>query len=348
MRVRLLRAGVAACVAAALPAWASTPAESLIQSAQANRTTNYQGVVIYRGDDSFDVLRVQHRFQDDSERERLVSLTGEQRQLLRIDNRLITILPKGKAMSVDRPSLKGLLRQITPERIDKLAKFYEFRDLGAGRIAGRECSGVGIVPKDSLRYGYEIWLDKEKQLPLKVSLVGPGSEVLEQVMFTEISFPSTIPDEAFEYEVDTSKYNLVARNLPTLEAPAAPPPASDSSVVKLERLPPGFDVIARDERVLPDGQGKVEHILVSDGLSAVSIFTAIQQQVAEGGGGGKSFRGVSHLGPVQAYGRMVGSLHITIVGEVPVQTVRMIGDGLQATIPGPGSAANAGPRPTQP
>jgi sigma-E factor negative regulatory protein RseB len=339
MRVGLLRAGVAACVAAALPAWAASPAEHLIQSSEAGRTTNYQGVIIYRGDDSFDVLRVEHRFKDDSERERLVSLTGEQRQLLRIDNRLISILPKGKTLSVDRPSLKGLFSEITAERIEKLGKFYEFRDLGEGRIAGRECDGIGIVPKDALRYGYEIWLDDEKHLPLKVSLVGPGNEVLEQVMFTEITFPQSIPDDVFVYEVDTSKFNMVARNLPSLAAPVTPLVVPESSVVKLDRLPPGFEIIARDERPLPEGQGKIEHILLSDGLSAVSVFAEIQQQVAENP---KAFRGVSHLGPVQAYGRMVGSLHITIVGEVPVQTVRMVGDGLQATLPSP-SAVSAPP-----
>lgn len=341
MRVGLLRAGMAACVAVTVPAWAKGPADSLIESAQAGRTTTYQGVVIYRGDDSFDVLRVEHRFKNDSERERLVSLTGEPRQLLRIDNRLISVLPKGKTLSIDRPSLKGLLSQIDQARIDRLARNYEFHDLGAGRIAGRDCDGVGIVPKDTLRYGYEIWIDNDKHLPLKVSLVGPRNEVLEQVMFTEISFPATIPDETFEAEVDTSKYNLVARNLPSLETPATPPVIPDSAVVKLDHLPPGFDVVSRDERVLPDGQGRVEHILLSDGLSAVSVFSAVQPPVADGGkDAGKAFRGVSHLGPVQAYGRMVGSLHITIVGEVPTQTVRMIGDGLRATIPGPDEAVS--------
>jgi sigma-E factor negative regulatory protein RseB len=345
MRVGLLRASVAACIVVSTSAAAGGSAEThaadnLIQSAVAGRTTTYQGVVIYRGDDSFDVLKIEHRFKNDSERERLVSLTGEPRQLLRIDNRLISVLPKGKSLSVDRPSLKGLFRDIDQERIDKLKKFYDFRDLGEGRIAGRECTGVGIVPKDALRYGYEIWLDDEKHLPLKVTLVGPHNEVLEQVMFTDISFPASIADDVFEAEVDTNKFNLVARNLPSLDAPATPPVVPDSAVVRLERLPPGFEIIARDERSSPDGQGKVEHILLSDGLSAVSIFTEIQQQTVDNS---KMFSGVVHRGPVQAYGRTEGSMHITIVGEVPVQTVRMIGDSLHASLPGPGPILTPAP-----
>ncbi|MCK9194984.1 MAG: hypothetical protein M0P19_14050, partial [Nevskia sp.] len=99
MRKLWLCAGTAAaCVTASAVAEPIDPAALLVKAAEASRTTNYQGVVIYRGDELFEVLRVQHRFKDDSERERMISLTGEPRQLLRIDNRLICILPKGHMM----------------------------------------------------------------------------------------------------------------------------------------------------------------------------------------------------------------------------------------------------------
>lgn len=326
MRQLLFCAGTLVCVVAS--AAEIDPAALLVKSAEASRTSNYQGVVIYRGDDRFEVLRVQHRFKDDSERERMVSLTGDPRQLVRIDNRLISILPKGGTVSVERPSPKGFLSQLTPERVQQLKQYYEFRNEGMGRIAGRPCIGVSVAPRDGFRYGYEVWTDQESQLPLKTSLIGSRGEVLEQVMFTEVAFPDSIPDSAFETEVDINRFNLIARTLPKLDPGATPPPEHGEPQVRLEKLPPGFRVILHDDRPMPDGSGQVEHLLLSDGLSAVSVFSAIQPQEE------KAFSGVSHMGAMQAYGRSVGSFHITIVGEVPAQTIRMIGDGLRVPLPG--------------
>jgi len=224
MMSRLFRAGATAAWAAAVfSAHAADPSDTLVRAGDSARNTTYQGVILYRGDDEFDVLKVQHRFKDGSEREHLVALTGEPRQLLRIDNRLICILPKDRMVSIDRPAgMKNFLAQLKPERLRQLSQWYEFRDQGSSRIAGRDCTGVAVMPRDQFRYGYEIWADKETGLPLKVSLVGQQGEVLEQVMFTEVSFPAAIEDAAFEEpEVDASKFRTIAQELPSLDATPA-------------------------------------------------------------------------------------------------------------------------------
>ncbi len=333
MQSLLFRAGAAAAwTVAVVSVQAAEPVDTLARAADAARNTTYQGVILYRGDEEFDVLKVQHRFKDGSEREHLVALTGEPRQLLRIDNRLICILPKDHMVSIDRPAgMKNFLNQLKPERLRQLAQWYEFRDQGNGRIAGRDCNGVAVLPRDQFRYGYEIWADKDTGMPLKVSMMGQRGEVMEQVMFTEVSFPAAIEDAAFEEpQVDDSKFRTIARDLPALDAtPAASTDGGDRPQVSFEKLPPGYRVVAREQRPLPNGQdGKVEHLLLSDGLSAVSVFSAIQQDAPD-----KSFQGVSHVGPMEAYGRNTGSYHITIVGEVPSQAIRMIGDGVRPVFP---------------
>lgn len=341
MRARLLCAGAAAWVAVALPAQAASigddPAGNLIRAAAASRTTTYEGVMVYRGDngDRFEVLRVQHRYQDGSERERLVALTGEPRQLLRIDNKLICILPKDQMVSLARPGLRGFLTQLNADRVQMLGHWYDFRDLGLGRIAGRMCNGVAVLPRDEYRYGFEVWADRDTGLPLKISLVGSRGEVLEQVMFTDISFPASIPDSVFTAAVDSSKFKAVAQDLPTLDTGTTPP---GKPQVSFDQLPPGYHVVAHEDRPLSNGQpGQMEQLLLSDGLSAVSVFSEIEQHAAPD----KLFRGVSHLGPVQAYGRVIGSYHITIVGEVPPQAIRMIGDGAHPVLPLPTAPAES-------
>jgi sigma-E factor negative regulatory protein RseB len=337
MRPALFRAGAKAAWTFAvfslpLRSLAAEPAETLARAADAARNLTYQGVVLYRGEDEFDVLKVQHRFKDGSEREHLVALTGEPRQLLRMGSRLICILPRDQKVSIDRPAgMKNLLSQLSAEHLRRLAQWYEFRDQGGGRIAGRDCGGVAVLPRDQFRYGYEICADRETGLPLKVSMMGQRGEVMEQVMFTEVSFPEAIDDAAFdEPKIDDAKFRTVARDLPALDATPAPGGAGgDRPQVSFEKLPPGYRVVAREQRPLPGGvEGKVEHLLLSDGLSAVSVFSAIEQH---GPDADKPF--LSRLGPMEAYGRNSGSYHITIVGEVPSAAIRLIGDGVRPVIP---------------
>ena len=43
----------------------------------------------------------------------------------------------------------------------------------------------------------------------------------------------------------------------------------------------------------------------------------------------QAFQGASQIGALHAYGRVVGQVHITVVGEAPSETVRLIGDNVQ-------------------
>src|SRR5882757_9538662 len=232
--------------AAAQPVCADdTAAASLTLAADASRTITYQGVAVYRGGDQFEVFKVQHRFLNGSERERILNMTGDPVQLLRTDDRVIWILPKGQTVTRERPTLKGVLNQLTAERVAQLASWYSFVDEGASRVADRPCNGIMVTPRDAFRFGYEVWYDKETHIPLKISLVGAHGEVLEQLMFTEVSFPQSIPDAAFETEVDTSKFSLVTKNEQPLDLAAKPEDDSGPSQVVFGSLPPGFQVVSR-------------------------------------------------------------------------------------------------------
>lgn len=298
---------------------ASEPAELLVRMSDAARTANYQGVIVYRGNEMLETMRVTHRYQDGVERERVQSLTGEPREILKQDSRVTCLVPKDRKTAMERPTPKGLFPGLSRERVARIAQVYEFDDLGTTRVAGRSARGVAITPKDHFRYGYEIWADEGTLVPLKVNLMGRDATLLEQMMFTEIEFPATIPDTAFQTSLDRSAYREVTRRI---GGPAAPPA---TLAWRFEGLPPGFNVTMRDVRPQPNGKGTVEHLLLSDGLSAISIFSARKREPAKG------LRGVSQMGAVHAYGRVLGTYHITVVGEAPPETVRRIGDAMTPT-----------------
>jgi len=313
-------------------AHATDPQELLLRISEAAKSANYQGVVIYRGDELLETFRVAHRFQDGEERERVQSLSGDVREVLKHDDKVICILPKDEQLTVNRPTPKGLFPGLTPTRVSQLAQVYDLKDAGERRIAGRTCQGLVVAPRDQLRYGYEIWADKQTSVPLKVTLLGNDGHVLEQMLFTEVEFPESIPDSAFEMAFDPETMRKVTQSAAddiseaaaalVAEKPELADP--DREDLQMPALPPGFKVVLRDTRNLADRRGIVEHVVLSDGLSAVSVFRS--QQIVPGA---KAFSGVSQMGAVNAYGRLVGRMQITVVGEVPPQTVRMIGDSFR-------------------
>jgi sigma-E factor negative regulatory protein RseB len=317
-------------LAIAPSAFAETqPVDWLVKMSDAARNATYQGVVIYRSNEMLDTFRVTHRNQNGNELERVQSLSGEPRDILKQNDKVICLFPKDRRMSANRPTPKGLFPSLSPERLKQIVQLYQFDDLGTARVAGRACHGIAVTPRDQFRYGYEIWADAQTLVPLKVNMIGNDGVTLEQMMFTEVAFPATIPDVAFQMPAaaDEGKPTLLASAPPAAMSAMPPqlPVGQSPETVEwvLDHLPPGFKITMRDARELPDNRGMVEHLLISDGLTAISVFT-VERPVPN-----RALNGVSQIGAVHAYGRMIGTFHITVVGEAPPETVKMIGDNLK-------------------
>ncbi len=304
---------------------AADPPEWLAKMSEAARVANYQGVIVYQTRERLETMRVVHRYKNGSEVERVQTLTGAPREILKQGNQVICLLPKDRKVTLELPTPKALFPGLNPERVAQIARYYEFRDIGEARIAGRTCQGIAIAPRDQFRYGYEIWADAATAVPVKVNLIGRDNRVMEQLMFTEIEFPKSIPDSALQTELDPAQFQRVTSVVPE----PRPFDVDAEADAQIANLPPGYHVSMRDVRPTADGQGSVEHLLLSDGLSAISVFTARRKLPSPG-----SFQGFSQIGAMNAYGRVVGSVHITVVGEAPSETVRLIGENIQPAAAG--------------
>jgi len=313
---------------------AADPAAWLAKMSEAARTANYQGVIVYQTQDRLETMRVVHRYKDGGEVERVQTLTGAPREILKTGNQVICLLPRDRKVTLELPTPKGLFPGLTPERVEQIARYYEFQNVGEARIAGRNCRGITIAPRDQFRYGYEIWADAATAVPVKVNLIGRNNRVMEQLMFTEIDFPKSIPDSALQTELDPRQFQKVTRVVQDPKPFTDAAPAAGE--VQVANLPPGYRVTMRDVRPTADGQGMVEHLLLSDGLSAISVFSARRKVPAQ------VFQGASQIGALHAYGRVVGQVHITVVGEAPSETVRLIGENVQ---PAPSVPVPAGDAP---
>ncbi len=312
-------AGSSACTVV----WAAGEAgEMLMRLSEAARKANYEGEIVYQAQNRLETLKVVHGVNDGVEMERIQALTGSPREIVKRDGKVIALLSQDRRVTMDRSTPQSLFPELSPEQVGKLSTVYTFKEFDAARVAGRDCKGLAIAPKDKYRYGYRIWADAETGVPLKVDLTAPNGVVLEQMMFTSVRFPEKIAESAFEITGGSAE---VAR----VPQPPLPPAVAQAKlqadmqqIGRFRQLPPGYRVTMRSIRQTADG-GVIEHVLLSDGLSAISVFNARRPDPAAG------FTGDSRIGAVHAFGRTVGTIHITVVGEAPQETVRMIGDSVQ-------------------
>jgi len=276
------------------------------------RELDYTGTFVYRYDGSMETLRIWHQARPDGgERERLHSLTGDAREILRDGDTITRILPDSKSVVVDRREATNPLNDLLPKDITSLRPYYRLQLAGQGRVAGREAVRVRIEPKDEARYGYTFWIDRDSGLLLRSDLHGDGGEVLEQIMFVSLELVDHIADSDLEPHLSGDGFTW-ARRSQHERVPGEP-----EGGWRVTDLPPGFELRMREMHPLPDNDGAVIHHVYSDGLATVSLYIDrhVHKHVLEG---------LSRMGAMNAYGRMVGGYQVLVVGEVPAGTVERI------------------------
>lgn len=70
--------------------------------------------------------------------------------------------------------------------------------------------------------------------------------------------------------------------------------------------------------------GSIHHISLSDGMASVSVFVEIEYTPTE-----LNSIGLSTLGGIAPYSLKLGSAYATVIGEVPVETVRKIAQAVK-------------------
>jgi len=279
--------------------------------ADASQNLSYEGVFVYRHQGNLEAIQVVHRVDEKGIRERLFSLTGTEREVIRDNEQVTCTLPDSRSVIVDRRSDNNPLAQLVPSDVEGLSQNYSLHMTGEGRIAGRTAARVSILPRDQYRFGYQLWIDQQSGLLLQAEVFDEEGASIEQLMFTELRLPESIPDSQLVSQVVADGFSRFQEE---------PLKLSDQAAANwvFEDLPAGFVLILHELRQMPGNAEPVEHLLFSDGLSNVSVYI-------EKADPAESLSGHSALGAVRAYGRSLSpSLQLIAVGEVPLATVERI------------------------
>lgn len=285
---------------------------------EALATQNYDGEFLHLSNGRVEKMRILHRVAGGRISERLVSLSGSGREIVRNENEVQCYLPDQRRVLVEQREDRGPLLGTLPKFDESLEANYRVDLLGRARsVIGRPARIVAVNPRDGYRFGYRIWIDEETRMPVRTDLCDAQGNVLEQVLFTSLRIGGALPDAAFRPAVDAQGFEWLRQN-------RTPARDVDSLPWRLVKLPPGFRLNSAAQQQLPGVQKPVMHLVLSDGLASVSVF--IEGPVAERGQ--SPAEGQGRVGSAFAYSTVVSGHQVTAVGEVPPQTVQFIANGV--------------------
>jgi len=287
------------------------------------KNLNYHGTLVYMHSGQVESLMLVHKQDKSGEFQRVVHLSGEAREVIR-DNDVVTCyMPETQSVVVgERRFNNHLLSRLTKNFADFEGQ-YDFIVDGKGRIAERASTIVLIRPKDGFRYGYRFWIDNDSGLLLKSDLLGADGSVLEQLMFVELDIVDKIPEAMLKPAVNGESYTWHNGREKVANESA---PASNSW--QIGHMPDGFVVTDRSMQKMPDKSQPVDYMMVTDGLASISIY------IEKFGDQNHGLVGATSMGAVNVFGSLLPEHHVTVVGEVPQQTVQMIAESISGQQPG--------------
>jgi len=280
---------------------------------------SYQGTFVYVRDGVVETMRITHVTDETGVRERLYSISGPQREVIRDQKGVRCILEDSGSVVEDPIVASSYFPEFPLSIIDSEANGYRLETGGKARIAGHSARRVSISPEDKFRYGYDFWLETDSGLLLKWVLFDNRHKPLAKLMFTDFAMGSAVDLAELESSSDAEKFVEMK-----VFSPEKTVVTQSSPRWQPANLPPGFQLTSHSHKTGTDSV--YEHMVYSDGLAAVSVY--VEQQKP----GATVKPGVSQLGTNNAYTRKQGRLQITVIGEVPAITVKSIANEMALSV----------------
>lgn len=284
---------------------------------------NYSGIFVYQQANQIRTSRITHAADSQGEIEKLEILDGKPREYIRRNDEVSCYLPESKTVQVEKSVTQEVFPALLSSNSHSLPDVYVIKKAEVSRVAGAECQMLTFEPKDTLRYGYRLCLDKTTGLLLRAQTVNPKNEVIEQIAFTQISIG----------DIDKSRIKPSFPNVTQWRVENLTVQANVNSGWSVKLLPPGFKKTREMKRLIPisikaNGTAsnlpkahEVIQIIFSDGLSAISVF--IEPDSAS------RTEGSLQQGAMTLMGRRQGEYWLTVVGEVPFAAIKQVMNSIE-------------------
>lgn len=310
------------CLAGALaaPAYGDQHGDALAwlqKMAAAAQRLNYTGTFTYQSGGSSETSRITHIVDASGEQERLEVLDGSPREVVRHNDEVRCFLPDDKIVIVERRGEHKTFPALLPASVGNLDEYYRLRKGEIARVAGFDSQLIILEPKDVLRYGHQFWADLNTGLILKARMVNERNEAIEQFAFSQLQINGVIDPGSLKSRFDTEGRAWRIHN-----ARAAQSLSAGGDWLFKTQLP-GFRKSAGMRRgSASGGTGETTHFVFTDGLASISVFI-------EPLGDRKAAQSTYSVGAINVYERVAGKHQLTVLGEVPMASLKRLGDGIE-------------------
>ena len=276
---------------------------------------NYQGTFVHVLEGNAETLRIIHRREDGRSSERIESLDGVGREIIRHGNQVQCILPDRRVVLLEDPKDLSPLVSALPSYSDEIEPHYA---LELARDRSRRES-LRADPRDQAA----------RRVPLRLHAVARSRDRdAAEVAADRRSGRDRRADPVHEHRPAQRRFRLrrSSRRSTRRASRRCGRPSLPSSPRRYRGVPrrcrAASSCRSRQQSQIAGSEYPVEHLVYSDGLATVSVFIEdphTKSEVSEG---------FSKMGSTNAFSLTLRGRKVTAVGEVPRQTVRTIASSL--------------------
>ena len=294
--------------------------EWLLRSHEASKRLAYAGTFVMSSGGTISSAKVWHVCEGNQQMERVENLSGAPRATFRHNDQVVTFMPDQKLVRSETRESMGLFPDLLQSADHRISDFYKVRREGVDRVAGLDSDVVVLAPKDSMRFGYRVWTEQKRGLVVKMQTLDTSGRVLEQAAFSELQIDAPIRmSQLMEMMGKVEGYRVekspLLRTTASAEGWAMKVPVAGFKSMNCYKRPAG----------VTGGASRSEALqwIFSDGLASVSVFVEpFERQRHE------KETSLS-LGATQTLTRHMGDFWVTVMGEVPMTTLRLFANNLE-------------------
>ena len=322
----LLAGGAVTCLATPAEERGRTPAAPAERSPlqwieaiqRAAVRVNYSGTIVYQAGGEMRTSRITHMFDGAHSHERVQTLDGKPREYIRLrtesNDEVRCLIPESRRVIIEHRAIEDPFPGLIGAPAEAVLERYDLKTGELERVAGVKCQVLTLEPRDTLRYGYRLCVDRSTGLLLRAQTVGEQREVLEQVAFTDIRIGEKIDRSRLKPEWPTEGWTVERSEYTRADVDRA------GWVIP---TPEGF---RRTKEVLRRlGTADAMQVVFSDGLTTISVFIEPSAAAATK----TPVDDVQMVGPTAAYSRKLGDALVTVIGEVPPLAVRTVAKSVE-------------------
>jgi sigma-E factor negative regulatory protein RseB len=280
--------------------------------------TSYQGTMVFSTSSHMSTTRVARYCMGKDSYEHHESLDGPARVIYRHNQLVHTLWPQKKVAVVQHRDARAPFPAL-PDAGDALAT-YELKLEGADRVAAHQSQVMLLEPRDPHRYAQRLWAEVSTGLMLRADVLDRDGRVLESIAFTDLKIDVRPQPDAVTTAMNRlDGYQVIKPDISRTKL--------EDEGWKLGVPVSGFRQISCVKRPVDGRQAKeasasIVQSVYSDGVAHVSVF--IEPHDAS-----RHKPLMSSWGASNTLAQQRGDAWVTVVGDVPMETITRFADAVQ-------------------